>query len=584
MNIKKTTLILTLFVSFTLFAQNKVNETFGSKNYLDSIKNTFVKNQKTNRLDSLWINEMTNLDLYNNLSESIAADNLEENVNYELPTDVLKERLAAMDKKSPFHIDYNPALENNIKAYLKTRKRSFERLMAISKYYFPIFEEALAKYNVPLEIKYLAIVESALNPRAVSRVGATGLWQFMYQTGKEYNLKIDSYIDERRDPIKASEAAAQYLSKMYAIFGDWDLVLASYNSGATNVLKAIKRSNGQQNYWNIRKKLPKETSNYVPAFLATMYIFEYHKEHGIKPEKALLQNFATDTIHIKRQMSFKQISALLDMPVAQLQLLNPSYKLDEIPFYTTQVNCLKLPQDKISIFTSNEEKIYAYIDHEASFREKPFIAAKKAIPVFAEGDTIKKTKYKYYTVKRGDNLSEIADKYAVSTDDLKRWNHIKGKNINRGKRLKINYTETTIIAATTTPEKAIETNIVAETDKNLTYHIVQKDDDLENISKKYAVSTADLMAWNQLVDEKLATNSKLIVAKRQQNILISKENALVANKIDFAKPMVYSVKRGDTIYSILKQYPNISLTDFKKWNKITLKTKLKPGMKLKLNS
>lgn len=283
-------------------------------------------------------------------------------------------------------------------------------------------------------------------------------------------------------------------------------------------------------------------------------------------------------------MSFKQISALLDMPVAQLQLLNPSYKLNEIPFYTTQVNCLKLPQDKISIFTSNEEKIYAYIDHEASFREKPFIAAKKAIPVFAEGDTIKKTKYKYYTVKRGDNLSEIADKYAVSTDDLKRWNHIKGKNINSGKRLKINYTETTIIAATTTPEKAIESNIVAETDKNLTYHIVQKDDDLENISKKYAVSTADLMIWNQLIDEKLATNSKLIVAKRQQNILISKENALPTNKIDFAKPMVYSVKRGDTIYSILKQYPDISLTDFKKWNKITSRTKLKPGMKLKLNS
>ncbi len=579
MNTKITSLILTLFVSFTLFAQNKVNETFRSKTYLDSIKITFVKNQETNRLDSLWINEMTNLDLYNNLSESIAADNLDESVNYELSTDLLKERLAEMDKKSPFHIDYNPALENNIKAYLKTRKRSFERLMAISKYYFPIFEEALAKYNVPLEIKYLAIVESALNPRAVSRVGATGLWQFMYQTGKEYNLKIDSYIDERRDPIKASEAAAQYLSKMYAIFGDWDLVLASYNSGATNVLKAIRRSNGQQNYWNIRKKLPKETSNYVPAFLATMYIFEYHKEHGIKPEKALLQNFSTDTVHLKRQMSFKQLSAILDMPVAQLQLLNPSYKRDEIPFYGTRINYLKLPQDKISVFTSNEEKIYAYVDYEASFREKPFIATKKTMPVFAEGDTIKKTKYKYYTVKRGDNLSEIANKYAVSMADLKRWNGIKGKNINKGKRLKIHYTETLVIAKKESLENPTESNTFAEVDKNLTYHIVQKDDDLENISKKYAVSTADLKDWNQLMDEKLAPNSKLIVAKSQQNILVSKENALVINKM----PAIYSVKRGDTIYSILKQYPQISLADLKKWNKITTKTRLKPGMKLKLN-
>ena len=203
-----------------------------------------------------------------------------------MSTELLKERLAAMDAKSPFNIEYNQGLENIIKSFLKNRKKSFERLMAISEYYFPIFEEALAKQNVPLEIKYLAVVESALNPKAVSRVGATGLWQFMYQTGKQYNLKIDSYVDERSDPLKACEAAAQYMTNMYKIFGDWDLVLASYNSGPGNVAKAIRRSGGQQNYWNIRKNLPKETQGYVPAFLATMYIYEYHKEHGITSKQS----------------------------------------------------------------------------------------------------------------------------------------------------------------------------------------------------------------------------------------------------------------------------------------------------------
>src|SRR5690606_17881555 len=181
---------------------------------------------------------------------------------FDLSSELLKERLKILDSKSPFNIEYNPALENVIKSFLKRRKGMFERLMAISEYYFPMFEEHLAKYNVPLEIKYLAIVESALNPRAKSRVGATGLWQFMYPTGKQFNLEVNSYVDERYDPLKATEAACQYLSSLYTIFGDWSLVLASYNAGPGNVSKAICRSGGSQNYWNIRRNLPKERANY----------------------------------------------------------------------------------------------------------------------------------------------------------------------------------------------------------------------------------------------------------------------------------------------------------------------------------
>ena len=278
MNIKNTTLSLLLLLSSQLFAQesfeNKEISRFETKlSYLDSIKKTFVKDDLAACVDSLWMKELTNLDLYNTISDDIKNVNIDEKIEYELSTELLKERLAAMDAKSPFNIEYNQGLENIIKSFLKNRKKSFERLMAVSEYYFPVFEEALAKQNVPLEIKYLAVVESALNPKAVSKMGATGLWQFMYQTGKQYGLKIDSYVDERSDPLKASEAAAQYMTNMYRIFGDWDLVLASYNSGPGNVSKAIRRSGGQQNYWNIRKNLPKETQGYVPAFLATMYIY-----------------------------------------------------------------------------------------------------------------------------------------------------------------------------------------------------------------------------------------------------------------------------------------------------------------------
>ena len=302
--------------------------------YLDSIKKTFVVYKNAKKIDSLWMKDMASLNIYDQLITDIKNIDVDQKVDYELSTDLLKERLKKMDEKSPFNIEYNIGLENVIKSFLKNRKRSFERLMGLSQFYFPLFEEELAKNNIPLEIKYLAVVESALNTRAISRVGATGLWQFMYQTGKQYGLKINSFIDERNEPMASSKAASQYMNNMFKIFNDWDLVLAAYNSGPGNVAKAIRRSGGQQNYWNIRRNLPKETQGYLPAFLATMYIFEYHKEHGIVPNKAIANHFATDTVLIKRPLSFKQISDLLDVSVAELQFLNPSYKREVIPHIT----------------------------------------------------------------------------------------------------------------------------------------------------------------------------------------------------------------------------------------------------------
>src|SRR5690606_16874880 len=239
MNLKSIAFFTISLLGTAAFSQDSANEPIVSQpvklSYLDSIKATFVHDAMASCVDSLWLQEITSLELYDNISEEIQHFNFDQKVDYDLPTDVLKERLKRLDAKSPFNIEYNPGLENLIKSFLKNRKKSFERLMAISEYYFPMFEEALARYNVPLEVKYLAIVESALNPKAVSRMGATGLWQFMYQTGKQYNLQIDSYVDERSDVLKSSEAAAQYMANMYKIFGDWDLVLASYNSGPGNV-------------------------------------------------------------------------------------------------------------------------------------------------------------------------------------------------------------------------------------------------------------------------------------------------------------------------------------------------------------
>ena len=576
MNIKKIYLPFFLLLSITLFSQKFVENRGFSKaetnnSYLDSIKKTFVKDEMASCVDSLWMKELVNLDIYNAISDDIKTINIDEKVDYELSTELLKSRLAAMDAKSPFNIEYNVGLENIIKSFLKNRKKSFERLMAISEYYFPLFEEALAKQNVPLEIKYLAVVESALNPKAVSKMGATGLWQFMYQTGKQYNLKIDSYVDERSDPLKSSEAATQYMTNMYNIFGDWDLVLASYNSGPGNVAKAIRRSGGQQNYWNIRKNLPKETQGYVPAFLATMYIYEYHKEHGIVPNRAAIKHFATDTIMIKKQMSFKQISDLLDVPVAQLQLLNPSYKLNVVPFYHGQAHFLRLPMDKIAVFASNENKIYAYAQRETDLRERPFQVTKAIVAT----DTLNYTqqritlpKTSYYKVKRGDNLSAIANKYGVSVSEIKKWNSLKSNAVASGKSLKIITSQSVVRTVRKEPKindspseitegkqqiaasdlktsKDDKTKKIIKTDtlsSNVAdFYVVQKGDNLNSIAKKNNVSVEEIKVWNHLSGNSIQLGTSLQVAK---NEAVANEQLASVPKMESVE---YIVKKGDNL-------------------------------------
>ncbi len=465
---------------------------------LVTLKASFVNHSTSNCIDSRWMEELSNQELFEDMYADISELDIDETVAYEMSTEVLKKRLKRLDDKSPFNIEYNSSFENVIKSFLKNRKGGFERLIAISEYYFPMFEEHLAKYDVPLEIKYLAIVESALNPRAKSRVGASGLWQFMYPTGKQFNLEVNSYVDERFDPLKATEAACQYLSSLYKIFGDWSMVLASYNAGPGNVSKAIRRSGGSQNYWDIRKNLPRETANYVPAFLATFYIYEYQKELGIKPKKAQITYFETDTIKIKREMSFKQVSDLFDVPVDQVEFLNPIYKLNIIPFNEEKAHFLRLPKDKIGVFVSNEEAIYAYIDFEKNGGEKATEVVADAAPekeiIYVE--TKVKSKVAYHTVRKGENLGLIAKRYDVSINDIKSWNNLKSSNISYGNKLKV--------------YEVNNSSAKSSKNSNSATYTVRRGDSLSTIASRYnGISVSDIKEWNNIKGSNITPGMKL---------------------------------------------------------------------------
>lgn len=570
MNFRNTTLSI-VFFSTGLFAQENLQK---REYVLDSIKNSFVSHDLAECVDQRWALEMMQSDLFQEMKSDLEIINLEDKVDFELSTELLKERLRILDSKSAFDIEYNPGLENLIKHYLKNRKRSFERLMGLSQYYFPIFEASLAKYNVPLEIKYLAIVESALNPRAVSKMGATGIWQFMFATGKQYNLDVTTFIDERSDILKATEAACQYMVNMYAIFGDWDLVLASYNAGPGNVSKAIRRSGGKQNYWNIRPFLPKETQGYVPAFLATMYIYEFHKEHGIVPQKAVYNTMATDTIQVKGKMSFKQISELLDVPVSEIQFLNPSYKRDFIPHIEGKKHFLRLPSDKIALLTSNEDKFYAFLDFDFSLRERPNSTMEALADADGGFQTIQKTKY--HVVKKGETLGGISNKYGVSLSSLKSWNGLKTNVVPAGRKLKIITSEAVAVSkpspAKTIPSQtrdSLKTTPVLTVDSSKKLHTVEKGENLTLIANKYETSADQLKQWNNLDSDSIQIGQKLIVSAQVEDASVEEPTFTY-----------YTVQKGDTVFTIAKKF-GVNTEDVISWNQLA-DNSLQIGMSLKI--
>ena len=346
-----------------------------------------------------------------------------------LPDSVYKARL--QDLKCVIELPYNERVRAFILRYVKRSPKQVARMMRMSEYYFPIFEEALARYNLPYELKYLPVIESALNPVARSYVGAAGLWQFMPATGKLFGLEINSLVDERMDPIKATDAACRFLSGMYSVYHDWNLVIAAYNCGSGNVNKAIRRAGGKRDFWSIYPYLPRETRNYVPIFIAANYAMNYGEEHGICKapiEKAML----TDTIRTTQRMHLQQVSENLNISMDELRRLNPQYSRDILPGGSAYALCL--PSEKAGMFIDLEQAIYAYkADSLINNRRAEINMAK----VTSISGAYRVNGVTYYTIKRGDTLGGIAKKFHCTVKQLKQWNNLPNDNIREGKKLKI---------------------------------------------------------------------------------------------------------------------------------------------------
>jgi membrane-bound lytic murein transglycosylase D len=426
---------------------------------------------EVDKFDEYLLKELYNNDLYDYMHDEIIQMDYSEIVDQKLETDTLKARLKRINEETPFQIDYNPILEKLINKKLSYKRVYLERLMTLSDYYFPMFEDHLDRYDIPLEMKYLAIVESALDPRIKSSAGATGLWQFMFTTGRSFGLEVNSYVDDRMDPLKATEAACKYLRSLYDIYGDWDLVLAAYNSGPGNVNKAIRRSGGYKNYWNIRPYLPSETAGYVPAFQSTMYLFMYAKEHGFQPLKPTYKIIATDTLQVRQMITLEHVSQFTDEDLEVVQFHNPSYKLDIIPIVKGKSHYLRLPVRAAARFVSNEDSLYAHAKAEFQKKEKP-------IPELLEAPS-----RITYRVKKGDYLGKIASRYEVKVSQIKRWNNLRSNNLSIGQRLYLHPTRPT-------------SKVIEKTFEDKATHKVQAGDNLWKISQTYGTSIADLRKLN----------------------------------------------------------------------------------------
>ena len=355
-----------------------------------------------------------------------------------VPDSVLMRRLTQLN--SFITLPYNETVKNYMILYSEKMPRKMGQMLGLCNYYMPIFEETFRRYDLPLELKYVAIIESALNPRAVSWAGATGMWQFMYGTAKNYGLKIDSYIDERMDPFKSADAAARYLKDAYRIFGDWNLAISSYNCGSGNVNKAIKRAGGKRDFWSIYEYLPRETRGYVPAMVGAMYAINYAKEYGLSADPIQTPVYV-DTLHIRKNLHFAQVSELLGIPMDDLRDLNPQYHKDIVPGASGEM-VLRLPFNYTSAFLDIQDTVYNHRKDELFNNGKiedgrSSASARPAGATAASTRSSGGTTWVYYTVKSGDNLGKIAKRNHTTVKQLKTWNNLRSDNIRAGQKLKV---------------------------------------------------------------------------------------------------------------------------------------------------
>lgn len=419
----------------------------------------------------------------------------EENVYF--PDSVYASRLASLPRIIP--MPYNNVVRDCIDLYTERRRNLVRYMLGMADYYFPIIEEVLDKHGLPIELKYLAVVESALNPVALSRVGACGLWQFMLPTGKQYGLTINSLVDDRRDPVKATEAACAYFKDMYAIYKDWSLVMASYNCGPGNVNKAIKRSGGKTNFWDIFPYLPKETRSYVPLFIAANYVMNYYCDHNLCPLETNLP-LATDTIHVNKMLHLQQVSEVLQVDLEQLRALNPQYKRDIVPGNTGDA-VLKLPASDTYAFVDKEDSIYQY-------RVEEFLPS--YLVTISGGSTsgVATREQVTHIVLKNENIYTIANRYGVTPQEIKKWNRLSSNRLARGKRLKLYVDNGGVYLSAKNAQKEKATSVSpaqkAEKKDGCIAHKVRSGESLYSIASKYpGVSAQTLKQANNLSDSKI---------------------------------------------------------------------------------
>lgn len=537
--------------------------------------------------------------------------------------EVYKKRLDSLTKQIP--LDYNNFVQAYIDLYAYRKREQVERMLGLSEYYFPMVEKVFKEYNIPTEFKYLAIVESALNPYAVSYVGATGMWQFMFTTAKMYNLEITSHVDERRDPFLATHAAAKYFVDMYRRYGDWLLVIAAYNCGPGNVNKAIRRAGGgKKSFWEIRQFLPQETRGYVPAYIAATYIMNCAESHNLYPTYPNF-SFLTDTIHVSRPVRFNDVKELCGVNLEELKVLNPIFKKDFIPAYN-QKYIIKVPATRKDLVAANIDSLYALFPNTNS--ETEFVL---------NTDPMAKSKvvYKTHVVKRGESLGRISSKYNVSVAEIKKWNNLKRTTIVAGQRIKIKkeipaVQSSPIIAKNNKTTKAqepqkVEANASVPSDaktenksevkeattkvvyeyqvKNITKkHKVKSGENLSLIANKYNVEVADIKKWNNMKSSKLMAGQSLTI-KKTESVRVARtipvkvnkpeettEEVIASAKIEKVperndeetKFVFHKVEIGDTLWAIAKKYAGNTVETIRSLNGLKDNESLKAGMILKI--
>ncbi len=438
---------------------------------------TFEDDPFAARLDSLMGSVLFETSVFPNLELGTFSAELDS-----IPTfsdSIYALRMSQLNSRTPFNLVYNQEVRQYIELYANRRREQVSRMLGLAEYYFPMFEAALDKYDMPLELKYLAIVESALNPQARSRVGAQGLWQFMYATGRMQGLNVNSYVDERCDPIKSTEAACDYLMKLHNIFDDWNLALAAYNSGPGNVNRAIRRSGGKRDYWDIRPWLPRETAGYVPAFIAVNYVMNYAGEHGLYPTPSIYNFYETDTILIRQQLSFTQIAQATGLDKEAIEILNPSYRLGIIPYIEGQPHYLVLPLENMGVFITNEDSIYT-------------IAAAEFERSEVEEEVEDMNDRMVHRVRSGESLGVLGDRYGVTVRQIQEWNGLRGTTIRVGQRL--------VIYPRRMPESSSSSTASSTTPSGEgVRYTVRSGDTLYDIAQRYpGVSADNIMEWNNI--------------------------------------------------------------------------------------